>query len=109
MEAVETITREELKEKMDRGDEFVLVETMPEAAYRRQHLLGAVNLNDVGEIPSLLPDKEAEIITYCSNFNRHASEKAARELATRGYENVREYAGGKKDWTGAGLPTESGG
>jgi rhodanese-related sulfurtransferase len=69
VEAVETITREELKEKMDRGDEFVLVETMPEAAYRRQHLPGAVNLNDVGEIPSLLPDKEAEIITYCSNFN----------------------------------------
>ncbi|CAA9439185.1 MAG: hypothetical protein AVDCRST_MAG78-2291 [uncultured Rubrobacteraceae bacterium] len=32
MEAVETITREELKEKMDRGDGFVLVETLPELA-----------------------------------------------------------------------------
>ena len=25
-----------------------------------------------------------------------------------GYENVREYTGGKKDWIDAGLPTESG-
>jgi rhodanese-related sulfurtransferase len=23
-----------------------------------------------------------------------------------GYENVRDYEGGKKDWTEAGLPTE---
>ena len=41
MEAVETITREELKEKMDRGDEFVLLETMGEDAYRQMHLPGA--------------------------------------------------------------------
>jgi rhodanese-related sulfurtransferase len=27
-------------------------------------------------------------------------------LADMGYENVRDYEGGKKDWTDAGLPTE---
>ncbi len=26
-----------------------------------------------------------------------------------GYESVREYVGGKKDWMDAGLPTERGG
>ena len=66
---METITREELKEKMDRGDEFVLVETLPESRYRSSHLPGAVNLEDMDEVPNLLPDKSAEIITYCSNFN----------------------------------------
>ena len=69
MEEVVTITREKLKEKMDRGDGFVLVETLPEAAFRRQHLPGAVNLEDMGRISTLLPDKSAEIITYCTNFN----------------------------------------
>lgn len=69
MDAVETVTHEELKKKMDRGDEFVLVETASESAYRRAHLPGALNLEDMGEIPELLPDKSAEIITYCSNFN----------------------------------------
>lgn len=69
MEAVETITLEELKEKMYRGDEFVLLETMPETVYRGQHLPSLINLNDVSEIPTLLLDKDAEIIIYCPNFN----------------------------------------
>lgn len=66
---METLTREELKEKMGRGEDFVLVETLPEAAFRRQHLPGAVNLEDTGQISILLPDKSAEIVTYCTNFN----------------------------------------
>ena len=66
---MQTITREELKAKMDRGDEFILVERLHEEVFRRVHLLGTVNLTDVGEIPTLLPDKGAEIITYCANFN----------------------------------------
>ena len=66
MDAVRTISREELKEKMERGDEFVLVETLPEEAFRREHLPGAVNLSDMDQVPALLPDKSAEIITYCS-------------------------------------------
>ena len=35
---VKTITREELKAKMDRGDDFVLLEALGEASYRRGHL-----------------------------------------------------------------------
>ncbi len=37
MEAIETITRKELKEKMDRGDELVLLKTMGKDAYRKMH------------------------------------------------------------------------
>lgn len=33
---------------------------------------------------------------------------AARELAALGYSNLREYAGGKEDWTAAGLPMMEG-
>ena len=66
--AVETISREELKEKMDRGDDFVLVDTMAEMYYRHSHLPGAINVpvDELGErAPELLPDKHAEIIVYC--------------------------------------------
>ena len=69
MDAVETVTREELKKKMDWEDEFVLVETASKSSYRRAHLPGAINLEDIGEVPKLLPDKSVEIIMYCSNFN----------------------------------------
>jgi hypothetical protein len=66
---MKTITREELKEKMDRGDDFVLLEALGEKSYRRAHLPGAIRFQNVDLAPKLLPDKGAEIVAYCSNFN----------------------------------------
>ena len=65
-----TITRDELKAKMDRGENFLLVEALPTPYYRHTHLPGAINLppDQVKELaPTLLPDKAAEIIVYCAN------------------------------------------
>lgn len=65
------ITREELKERMDRGNEFVLLEALPERSYRRSHLPGALNLplGRVNELaPELLPGKEAKVVVYCGSF-----------------------------------------
>ena len=41
---VQTISREDLKDKIDQGDDFVLVETLSEEQYRHTHLPGAVNV-----------------------------------------------------------------
>ena len=41
---VATISREGLKAKLDRGDDFSLVETLPEKQYRHTHLPSAINL-----------------------------------------------------------------
>jgi rhodanese-related sulfurtransferase len=65
---VEHISRDELKARMDRGDDFVLVDAMPMMYYRHSHLPGAINLpaDEVRErAPGLLPDKDAEIVVYC--------------------------------------------
>jgi rhodanese-related sulfurtransferase len=67
---VATITREELRQKVERGDEFHLVETLPRTAYDHAHLPGAINLppDQVKELaPQLLPDKSADIVVYCSS------------------------------------------
>jgi rhodanese-related sulfurtransferase len=67
---VRTIPREDLKDKIDRGEDFVLVETLPEEQYRHTHLPGALNLppDRLREsAPELLPDKEAEIVLYCGS------------------------------------------
>jgi rhodanese-related sulfurtransferase len=67
---VATISRDELKEKIDRGDDFLLVETLPAVAYHHAHLPGAINLppDRVAELaPNLLPDKSAETVVYCAN------------------------------------------
>ena len=68
---VATISRDELKQKIDRGDPFQLVETLPEPRYREWHLPGAVNLppDRVKELaPKLLPDKSADIVVYCGSL-----------------------------------------
>ena len=67
---MKTISREELKEKIDRGEAFTLVETLQPVAYQHEHLPGALNLPPDrvrGLAPQLLPDKTAEIIVYCSS------------------------------------------
>ena len=67
---VATISRDQLKEKIERSDKFVLVETLPRTAYDHAHLPGAINLPpDVVEqlAPALLPDKSAEIVVYCAS------------------------------------------
>ena len=66
---VATISREELQSKLDRGDDFFLVETLSEEQYRHSHLLGAVNLppDSIREsAPDLLPKKDADIVVYCA-------------------------------------------
>lgn len=65
-----TIRREELKNKIDRREQFTLVETLPEYMYRQGHLPGAVNLplNQVrAQAASVLPDKGADIVVYCAS------------------------------------------
>jgi Rhodanese-like domain len=67
---VATISREDLKAKLDRGDDFFLVETLSEKQYRHAHLPSAINLppDRVRELaPEVLPDKDADIVVYCGS------------------------------------------
>jgi rhodanese-related sulfurtransferase len=66
---VKTMTREELKAKIDRGDDFVLLEVLGEASYRRGHLPGAIRLQDTSAAVEVIPDVDAFVVAYCSNFN----------------------------------------
>ena len=66
---MKTIDREELKAKIDRGDDFLLLEVLGEASYNRRHLPGAVRYEGRDQVENLVPDRSAEIVAYCSNFN----------------------------------------
>jgi rhodanese-related sulfurtransferase len=67
---MKTISRDELKQKIDRKDDFVLVEALGKTAYDHAHLPGAINLpsDQVATLaPKLLPDKNADIVVYCAS------------------------------------------
>jgi rhodanese-related sulfurtransferase len=66
---VATISRDELKQKIERSDEFTLVETLPSTAFEHEHLPGAKNLppDKLRELAlEVLPDKNADIVVYCA-------------------------------------------
>lgn len=105
-----TITRDELRTGLDAGT-ITAVDALPESYYAQQHLPGAVNLvsDDVSErAHELLPNRDAAIVTYCTNTACGNSSQVATALTRVGYTNVRKYAEGIEDWVGAGLPTETG-
>ncbi len=65
-----TIERDELKRKIDAGEKFLLVETLAPEKFAHAHLPGAINLppEHVRDLaPTMLPDKNAEIIVYCAS------------------------------------------
>jgi rhodanese-related sulfurtransferase len=105
MEAIKTISREELKDKLDRGDDFKLVMTLGEWAFRLSHIPSSISVTNFEQAKKALEPGE-EIVVYCSDANCIASQAACRYLTELGYEKVRRYAGGLSDWAAAGLPLE---
>ena len=65
-----TISTKDLKARLDPTGSIKLVETLAPERYREAHLPGALNIppEKIKELaPQLLPDKDAEIVTYCAN------------------------------------------
>jgi rhodanese-related sulfurtransferase len=106
-----TISRQDLHALVGRREHLVLIEALPASYYAKGHLPGAINLphDQVREMaPSLLPDRNVAIVTYCASVTCRNSHIAADTLRAMGYANVRVYAEGKQDWIEAGLPVETG-
>jgi rhodanese-related sulfurtransferase len=105
------ISRDELKAAIDAGA-VTVIDALGGDYYAQRHLPGAVELAppDVDALASsVLPDRNAAIVTYCSNPGCANSGQVADCLTALGYVNVRKYREGIEDWVGAGLPTESAG
>jgi rhodanese-related sulfurtransferase len=110
--AVQEISRDELRQKIEGGDEFVLVDALAPMSYAHSHLPGAINLPPEwvdDRSPWRIPDPSTVVVVYCSDVTCDASTIVAGRLVELGYRNVLHYAGGKRAWVEAGLPLEGGG
>jgi rhodanese-related sulfurtransferase len=105
------ISRESLREKIDRGDDFVLVDALAPMSFAASHLPGAINLMP-GWVDDRarrrIPDFDTEIVVYCLGSDCDSSVKVANRLSGLGYGNIRHYAEGMDDWRKADLPLEGG-
>ena len=106
----DTISREEIKARLDSGEPITLVEALPQKYFDEAHLPGAINIphDQLRNLaPALLPEKEALIAVYCASTECNNSRIATNLLRGMGYANALEYIDGKKDWVEAGLPVEA--
>jgi len=104
-EPIRTISREELRQKLERGDRFTLIMALNRWAYDAKHIPGSLHFDSPEQLyASVGPDDE--VVVYCSNVDCLSSVALYRDLVRRGYRNVRRYSGGLLDWEDAGLPLE---
>lgn len=109
--ALEEITHEALWEKIQRGDDFVLVDALGPISYAGAHLPGAINIppKSCDDLAARrIPDPESEVVVYCAGPDCESSVEVAERLVDLGYQNVRHFSGGKQAWRDAGLPLEGG-
>jgi len=107
-----TITREELKRRLDDRENLVLVEVLAPEYFNEYHLPGAINV-PVDEhfernIQDAVPQKDRSVVVYCYSAECSASPEAAARMTDLGYTDVMHYAGGKTDWHRAGYPVAAG-
>jgi 3-mercaptopyruvate sulfurtransferase SseA len=103
--STDLIGAEELKEKLDRGDDFKLVMVLGEWEYRAKHIPGSVRVSTIDEGLETL-DYEDEIVLYDTGPPCTASRMACRILKAHGYERARRYTGGLEEWESIGYPLE---
>ena len=99
------ITCDELKQKIDKGDDFKLIMTYPEYGFKMKHIPGSLNIFTRDGASDLI-DPSDEIVIYCTNINCAASMNAYHLLEESGFKNVRRFAGGLDDWEAHGYPLE---
>ncbi|MCX7847778.1 MAG: rhodanese-like domain-containing protein [bacterium] len=99
-----------LKALLASGEPVTVVDARSGKYDDGRRIAGAISLpaNASDEaIARALPDKQAKIVTYCSNTKCPASAKLAKRLVALGYTNVHKYPDGIAGWTAAGNPVST--
>lgn len=96
---MENITPEELKQRLDSGEQLNIVDVREPHENADFNIggtlipLGQIQAMQVDELEDL---KDKEVIVYCRSGNR--SGQAAMILETMGFQNVKNLAGGMLSW-----------
>jgi rhodanese-related sulfurtransferase len=92
-----------IRQRLERGDRFHLVDIREDNEWEQGHLPGAIHIGKgviERDIESRIPDPDAEIVLYCGGGYR--SVLAADALQRMGYRRVVSMDGGYSGWLEAG-------
>ncbi len=99
----------DVKARLDRGENIVLIDVREESEWAKDHLPDAIHLGKgilERDVEQRVPDHGAEIVLYCGGGFRSAL--AADNLQKMGYTNVISMDGGIRDWREKGYPLKQG-
>lgn len=102
---VREVTVDDVKDRLDSGEKFVLVDVREESEYAKDHLPGAIHLGKgviERDIENRIPDLNEPVVLYCGGGFRSAL--AADNLQKMGYTNVLSMDGGVRGWREKGYP-----
>lgn len=101
-----SMTVQELKEKMDKGEELVLIDCREQNEWDEAHIEEALflPLSNFEEEMKKLTNPEAVVVCQCRSGKR--SLNAAMQLQDEGFENLFNLEGGILAWIEAGYPTK---
>ena len=106
---VRETTVDEIKARLDRGEEFVLVDVREESEWQKDHLPGAIHMGKgviERDVEQKVPDLKTELVLYCGGGFRSAL--AADNLQKMGYTNVISMDGGVRGWREKGYSMTKG-
>lgn len=104
---VPELSIEQVKQRLETGETFRLLDVREGEEFARGHLPGAVSVCKgilERDIEELVPDFKTPLVLYCGGGYRSAL--SADNLQRMGYKNVASMWGGWRAWTEAGFPTE---
>lgn len=109
---MKTLTREQLKEMLDKQEDFELINVLSEESFQKAHIPGSYNIpvadeDFVQKVEQEAGDKDKKIVVYCASFECNASPNAANKLEQASFTHVFDYEGGMKDWQEGGYTVES--
>ena len=102
---IRTVSRDELRAKLDRGDDFKLIMALNRWAFDAKHIPGSRHFDTPEELYAAIKQDDG-VVVYCSHVDCLSSVALYCDLVRRGHRNVRRYTGGLLDWEDAGLPLE---
>jgi membrane protein DedA with SNARE-associated domain/rhodanese-related sulfurtransferase len=106
---IDRITPEELKTKLDAGEEVVIVDLRGSLDFEAEPAMipGAVHLDyaDLEEVSDELA-KAAEVVLYCNCPNEVTSAKMALMLRRKGVQKIRPLQNGLNGWRDLGYPVK---
>ena len=106
---IREVSIDDVKAKLDRREQFLLVDVREESEYAQDHLPGAIHLGKgviERDIEERVPKQDSPVVLYCGGGYRSAL--AADNLQKMGYTNVLSMDGGIRGWREKNLPLTQG-